>query len=102
MLDEPSAKHRADGGRNGGETGPGPDGAAPFLFGEGDADQGEAARYEERSTGSLERTGGDKLADGGGNTAPSRGEGKHRRSDRKDFPPAVEIAERSAGKDQSG
>ena len=65
MLDEPSADDGAGSGGDGGESGPGADGASAGLFVEIGADDGEAAGHERGGADSLKTAGGDELIDVG-------------------------------------
>ena len=74
------------------EAGPGADGAAAILFGEGCADDGEAARSQQRGAHTLNGAGDDELMDRLRESACSRGEGKDSDPCHEDTPAAEEIS----------
>ena len=69
MLDEPAAQDRADGGGDGGEAGPGADGAAAICFVECGADDGEAAGHKKRGAQALHGSRQNQFVNAGRETA---------------------------------
>src|SRR6516165_10161665 len=100
MLDEPAAAHGTDRRRNGAESRPGADRAAALGFIERVADDRQAARDEERRTGSLERAAGDEHAWRCGETARNRCDGEHDNAGEEHSFAAELIAQRSADENQ--
>src|SRR4029077_1210127 len=96
MLNQPTTHHRTDGGSDGSETSPGPNGPASCFTFECRSDNGEASRHQERRACALQRAGRDQLLNVGGERAKQRSTREKRHPEKKYPAPTVTIAQRSA------
>src|ERR1700724_3746200 len=100
MFDQPSADHRPDTGSDRAKARPSTDGASTFLFREGTADDGKAARNKERRAQPLKCAGGDQLTDVRSESARGRRRREKRNANKKNAATPVVIAERTADEEE--
>src|SRR5688572_22341214 len=101
MLDQPSAENRTKSRGNGCKTGPCADGFSSIAVAERRADDGETSRDQQCGADSLYGSRKDQLIHAQCETASGRSDSKKDDAHYIDSFPAVEIAERSAHKQQS-
>src|SRR5580700_490716 len=100
LLRQPTADNRAGGRRQGRETRPETDRAAPLFARVGGADQRQAAGRQQRSADPLDAARRDEHLDTAGERARDGGRREEHDAAREDLAAAVEVAQRSAQQNQ--
>src|SRR6185312_13026417 len=83
------------------ESRPRADCASSFLLGKMSADQGQTARYQQRSSHALKAPGENQLDNVRREAAPCRRDRKNGDANREDFPASIDVAQRPAREQQS-
>ena len=100
MINQETAEHRPERRRHRAVTRPRADGLAALVAGERRADDGEAARHQQRPAGALHSTRDDQLLDARCQAAPQRRRREQHHADGEHAPAPEVISRGTAGQEQ--